>query len=144
MPPEPWEKLIFPSPKSLKGVQKLLFLAKSLCIMPKYGCIQIPWWPAVLVVRMLCFAKYRCYLHAGHSAGRSQCQVAAQNPADSTSASVSPLSPGPGPGPGNDDKLPVSNQICPLYSLFREESQHQMLLISQFTECFLYRVDAQQ
>ena len=98
----------------------------------------------VLVVRMLCFAKYRCYLHAGHSAGRSQCQVAAQNPADSASASVTPLSPGPGPGPGNDDKLPVSNQICLLYSLFRDESQHQMLLISQFTECFLYRVDAQQ
>ena len=53
MPPEPWEKLIFPSPKSLKGVQKLLFLAKSLCIMPKYGCIQIPWWPAVLDSKML-------------------------------------------------------------------------------------------
>ena len=53
MPPEPWEKLIFPSPKSLKGVQKLLFLAKSLCIMPKYGCIQIPWWPAVLDSKLL-------------------------------------------------------------------------------------------
>ena len=53
MPPEPWEKLIFPSPKSLKGVQNLLFLAKSLCIMPKYGCIQIPWWPAVLDSKLL-------------------------------------------------------------------------------------------
>ena len=139
MPPEPWEKLIFPSPKSLKGVQKLLFLAKSLCIMPKYGCIQIPWWPAVLDSKLL-FPFWRmtiakelhpCMCESASSPNvvfrkisllpsrwtqrrRSQCQVAAQNPADSASASVTPLSPGPGPGPGNDDKLPVSNQICPL------------------------------